>query len=64
MRTYRITQGIARIEPSGEDFWLVTLEMDAGYHREIYVAAAFPDEAVQKAFKFYYGKESKKLERI
>ena len=63
MITYRTDTGQARVESSGEAFFLVTLVPEAGYPHEVYVAALFADEAAQKAYKFWHGKTTK-LERI
>ena len=63
MITYRTDSGQARVESSGEAFFLVTLVPEDGYPHEVYVAALFADEAAQKAYKFWYRK-STKLTRI
>ena len=63
MRTYRTDYGTAQVEPSGQDFWLVTMPV-YGHSHDLYVAAYSSDEAVLKACMFYYGKKTRKLERI
>ena len=58
MMSFQTDNGVAKVEPQGPDFWLVTMPV-YGHIREMWVAAPFADEAAQKAHQFWYGKSTK-----
>lgn len=64
MAKFNTDKGIVTVDYQSENFYLCTVPSYNGQGKwEIYVVALDPEEAVQRAIRFYYGKDPKRINR-